>query len=60
MYDADVQETLERLKGIKNAKLIASNPSIELWFLLHYKNHTTYISSQDCIMELSKRNRNSY
>jgi len=40
--------------------LIASNPSMELWFLLHYKNQTASISSQDCIRELSKRNRNSY
>jgi len=40
--------------------LIASNPCMELWFLLHYKNQTASISSQDCIRELSKRNRNSY
>ena len=40
IYDADVPETLEKLKGIQAAKLIASNPSIELWFLLHYKNQT--------------------
>jgi glycerol-3-phosphate dehydrogenase len=40
--------------------LIASNPCMELWFLIHYKNHTSSISSQDCIRELSKRNRNSY
>ena len=38
IYDADVTATLEKLKAIKTAELIASNPSIELWFLLHYKN----------------------
>lgn len=60
IYDADVPETLERLRAIKAAQLIASNPSIELWFLLHYKNQTASISSQECIRELSKRNRNLY
>jgi len=60
IYDADVPEILDRLRGIKTAMLIASNPSMELWFLLHYKNQITSISSQDCIRELSKRNRNSY
>jgi len=60
MYDADVPETLERLKAIRSALLIASNPSIELWFLLHYKNQTANITTKDCIKELSNRNRNMY
>lgn len=60
LYDADVIEVLNRLKSIKSAKLLASNPSIELWFLLHYKNQTANISSNDCISELSKRNNNDY
>ena len=33
MYDADVPKVLEKLKSIKSTVLIASNPSIELWFL---------------------------
>ena len=60
MYDADVPETLERLKAIRSALLIASNPSIELWFLLHYKNQTANITTKECIKELSNRNRNVY
>ena len=60
MYDADVIEVLEKLKKIKFAILLASNPSIELWFLLHYKNQTATISTDDCIKELSNRNRNKY
>lgn len=60
MYDADVPETLERLKKISSAVLIASNPSIELWFLLHYKNQTATITGKDCCKELSNRNRNVY
>ena len=53
MYDADVPEVLERLIKIKKAILLASNPSIELWFLLHYKNQKANISTDDCIKELS-------
>jgi hypothetical protein len=60
MYDADVQQLLEQLKAIKSAVLLASAPSIELWFLLHYKNQIAAISTKDCIKELSNRNRNSY
>jgi len=60
IYDADVPVTLERLKAIKSAILIASNPSIELWFLLHYKNQSANISTNDCIRELCNRNRNTY
>ena len=35
LYDADVEVILNRLKKIKGVKLLASNPSVELWFLLH-------------------------
>ncbi|MDL2228243.1 RloB family protein [Odoribacter sp. OttesenSCG-928-L07] len=56
LYDADDPNTLLRLKEI-NAKLLLSNPCIELWFLLHYKNQTASLSSQDCLRELRNRNR---
>jgi len=60
MYDADVSNVLERLKNIKNAKLLASNPTLEYWFLLHYKNQTAQIREEECIRQLSNRNQNKY
>ena len=60
LYDADIEVVLQRLIKINNAKLLASNPSIELWFLLHYKNQTANISGDDCIRQLNNRNRNTY
>ena len=60
VYDADLPEILQKLQSIKGAKLIASNPSIELWFLLHYKSQTASISSKECIKELQNRNRCPY
>lgn len=60
MYDADVPNVLERLKGLKSATLLASNPCIELWFLLHYKNQKANITTDDCIKELRNRNHSSY
>jgi len=60
VYDADVPEILLKLQSIKGAKLIASNPCIELWFLLHYKNQSTYITGNECEKELENRNRNPY
>ncbi len=60
VYDGDVITTLDQLKKIEDAKMIISNPSIEIWFLYHYKNQKAVISTDDCIRELSKRNRNPY
>ena len=60
MYDADVPEVLEKLKSIKAVVLLATNPSIELWFLLHYKNQTANITTDNCIRQLSNRNRKAY
>lgn len=60
VYDADVPEILEKLKRIRNVTLIASNPAIELWFLLHYKNQTSNISSRECTREISNRLRKEY
>lgn len=60
MYDADVPEVIEKLKKIDNATLVISNPAIELWFLLHYKNQTASLTGDDCTRELCNRNRNKY
>jgi hypothetical protein len=60
LYDADVPTILERLQMIDNVTLLISNPTIELWFLLHYKNQVSNISSAACIKEISQRNRNKY
>lgn len=60
IYDSDVPEVLEKLKKIESVHLITSNPAVELWFLLHYKNQTANITEEDCIRELSNRNRNNY
>jgi len=60
MYDADLPYVLEKLKSINSVIIIASNPSIELWFLLHYKNQKANISTDKCIRELNNRNRNTY
>ena len=58
MYDSDVPEIVNRLKSIKDCILLLSNPSIELWFLLHYKNQTAHITSPECCRQLSNRNGN--
>ena len=54
MYDLDVDGMLEQLQKIPNAELIVSNPCIELWFLLHYQEQKTEISSDKCIKKLQK------
>ncbi len=57
MYDIDVPKIIERLNKIDDCVLLLSNPCIELWFLLHYKNQTANISGAKCSREMVNRNR---
>ena len=54
MYDLDVDGMLEQLQKISNAELLVSNPCVELWFLLHYQEQKSEISSDKCIKKLQK------
>ena len=54
MYDLDVDGMLEQLQKISNAELLVSNPCVELWFLLHYQDQKSEISSDKCIKKLQK------
>ena len=54
MYDLDVDGILEQLQKIPNAELLVSNPCVELWFLLHYQEQKSEISSDMCIKKLQK------
>ena len=54
MYDLDVDGMLEQLQNIPNAELLVSNPCVELWFLLHYQDQKSEISSEKCIKKLQK------
>ena len=51
MYDLDVDGMLEHLQKIPNAELLVSNPCIELWFLLHYQEQKSAISSDKCVQK---------
>ncbi len=53
MFDLDVEGMLEHLKKIEDAILLVSNPCIELWFLLHYEDCSSEISTDRCIKKLS-------
>lgn len=51
-YDIDVPEIYEKLKSIQDAELLISNPCLELWFLLHFKDHRSHISTNQVEKEL--------
>jgi hypothetical protein len=57
VYDLDVPEMITRLSNIKSCGLLVSNPCIELWFLLHYKNQTASTSNANCYREIEDRNK---
>ena len=58
MYDLDIKGNDKKLaackKSIKDSIGIASNPAIELWFLLHIKEQNAAISTKNCITTLMK------
>lgn len=53
MYDMDVPEVNARLERCRAFKLL-SNPSIELWFLLHGKGCVSNITTDEAFDELVK------
>ncbi|GHS92828.1 hypothetical protein FACS1894203_5410 [Bacteroidia bacterium] len=52
IYDSDVKVVLEKLKKIKNAYLLCSNPCFELWYLLHFANQNAELTSGECVSKL--------
>lgn len=57
MYDLDVPEIITRLNKINNCVLLLSNPCIEIWFFLHYKNHKANNGGAYFCKELKNRNK---
>lgn len=52
IYDLDVSEMLSKLQKIPDAIIIASNPCFELWFLLHYQEQKSAITTIECNSKL--------
>lgn len=52
MFDLDVAGVLEHLQKIPDAELLVSNPCVELWFLLHYQEQKSKLTSKKCIQKL--------
>lgn len=51
VYDMDVADITEKLKSLPGMAVL-SNPCIEIWFLLHVKNHNAHIESADLVKAL--------
>lgn len=54
MFDLDVAGVLEHLQKIPDAELLVSNPCVELWFLLHYQEQKSKLTSKKCIQKLQR------
>ena len=52
MFDLDVAGVLEHLQKTPDAELLVSNPCVELWFLLHYQEQKSKLTSKKCIQKL--------
>jgi hypothetical protein len=53
MYDLDVTTMLERLRKVKEATLLCTNPCFELWLLLHYAEANGGMTSEECVDRLT-------
>lgn len=49
MFDLNVPGMLEHLKKINDVVLLLSNPCMEYWFILHYKDTNKELSSSECL-----------
>ena len=54
MYDLDIKSIAEKIAACKSCISIASNPSVELWFLLHFCEQKAAVSAADCIEKIRK------
>ena len=54
MYDLDVSGISEKLGKCKDSIIIASNPAVEIWFLLHSSEQNAAIATDSCIEKLRK------
>lgn len=54
MYDLDITGTLDHLQKIPDAELLVSNPCIEFWFLLHYQEWKTEMTTDRCLQVFQK------
>jgi hypothetical protein len=57
IYDLDLPEMLAKLQKIPNVTILASNPCFELWFLLHYQEQKSAISTSDCNSKLKEHHK---
>ncbi|MDD3322613.1 MAG: RloB family protein [Paludibacter sp.] len=57
IYDLDVPEMLSKLQKIPDAIIIASNPCFELWFLLHYQEQKSAITTSECNSKLKEHHK---
>jgi hypothetical protein len=54
MYDLDTKGIAEKIAACKGSINISSNPTLELWFLLHNTEQNAAISTDDCIDKLRR------
>lgn len=54
MYDLDLDVIAKKLASLKDYINIASNPIIELWFMLHSAEQNVSISTDSCLEKLMK------
>ena len=55
MYDIDVEGFHDKLIDIKKktgSELLLSNPCFELWYILHYYNQSSEISTDNCVKKI--------
>lgn len=52
IYDSDVIQIVDKLISLPEGIVILSNPCIELWYLLHHKEHNRLRNSREIVKDL--------
>lgn len=54
IYDSDVKSVAEKICSLPGIAIL-TNPRIELWFLLHLKDHRRHIESEEAVKNSCRR-----
>jgi len=58
LYDIDIPGMLDKILAIEDAELLVSNPCFEIWYILHYCNQNSEISTPQCIKKIESLCKN--
>jgi hypothetical protein len=58
IYDGDVEAIIKRLQTIRDVEILLSTPCFELWYLLHFLDQKSHLTSEECNLQIKSHIEN--